>query len=31
MKTILNKSINDYDELNTIEETNKSLKEAKLF
>lgn len=31
MKTILNKSINDYDELNTIEETNELLKEAKPF
>ena len=31
MKTILNKAINDCDELNTIEETNKSLKEAKPF
>lgn len=31
MKTILNKSINDCDKLNTIEETNESLKEAKPF
>ena len=31
MKTILNKAINDYDELNTIEETNELLKEAKPF